>query len=153
MTTRLVVHKDGWLYRLAYGRRPEEKRPTGTVNLCDTVWLAIGSLLRLFGIGLFFVCLACLAILCGVIIVGFVWVIVIPAILDALAWLDNPNLSSISADTMHELKFWVAFVACYAAVVGLSFGVGAFVKSETWRLFRAYLRAKKEKVCPIVEVV
>jgi hypothetical protein len=43
-----------------------------------------------------------------------------------------------------------AFIFGVAAAV--VWGMHVFAKSETGRLLAAYLRAKKEKICPIYEV-
>jgi hypothetical protein len=144
MRTRNVIRKDGWLYRLAYGLRLEKDRPTGTVNLCNTIWLAIKSIIAGIFTASIVVIVACV-VLAGTL--TSLWPIV-PSI---IAWLANP---SVSPDTVGTLKFMGAYLFSCALIFALLFGgCVTFTKSEIWRLFAAYMRAKKEKVCPIYEVV
>ena len=150
MTTRRVIRKNGWLYWLAYAYRQEKDRPTGKVNLCDTVWLAIRNLIAAFSL-LVIVTLGAIGILFTLwySLLG-VWLVV----QSIIEWLAHSHLPTMPKETTNMFLIgaglWVSIVAF---AWGLAFGLPALIKSETWRLWRAYLRAKKEKVCPIFEVV
>lgn len=146
MTTHNVIRKDGWLYWLAYGRRAEQNRPTGKVNLCDTIWFAMwwGLAFVLLGVIVAFfvgVVISCILVLCLMVRND------LPAI---IAWLTDPSLPP---DIKHTLIGIVVIAVFVAAVLSLLHGVSALAKCEPVRLFAAYLRAKKERVCPIYEVV
>ena len=92
MTTCHVIRKDGLLYKLAYRGLKEEDRPTGNVNLCDTVWSAMISMVGLISVGLFFIVFACLAAIAVVFIGSLVWLL----ISSIIAWLADLHLQSMS---------------------------------------------------------
>ena len=47
-----------------------------------------------------------------------------------------------------------AIVTVVLLVIAVTlFSIDHFAKSETWAMFRAYLKAQKERVCPIIEIV
>jgi hypothetical protein len=153
MTTRHVIRKDGWLYRQAYGRRKEEDRPTDTVNLCDTVWLAIGSFLGT----VFLIALVCTFIVVVAAMAFFVlwglW-LVTPFLWSAIVeWLASPHSLTLSESARKGWTTVGLILGIVAFSATLVFGGRAVIKSEALRLFGAYLRAKKNKVCPIYKVV
>lgn len=149
-TSGRVIRKDGLLYRLAYGKPKEEERPTGNVNLCDMIASALTSVLALIVlvVGLIVVCCCVAAIitLFGMALwhVGAV----------AIAWLTDPHLPSVDQGRLNLLvAFGSALAICFGVIATVVWGEPAFAKSETIRLITDYLRAKKEKICPIYEVV
>jgi hypothetical protein len=62
MTTRGVIRKDGWLYKLAYSGLAEDERPTGNVNMCDMIASALTSVLGLIVLVVGLVVVCCLVI-------------------------------------------------------------------------------------------
>jgi hypothetical protein len=145
MTTQRVILKDGRLYRLAYGMRAKKNRPTGNVNLCDTVWLAAGWLAIYVCTGFVFIFCGCIVLAGLVAFCLIIWDILPPVI----AWLTSPHLPPLSTRAISNL--WGVAAAVSLCVV--VFGIPTFFKTEMGRLLAAYLRAKKDRVCPIYEVV
>jgi hypothetical protein len=149
MTTCRVIRKDGFLYRLAYRHLKEEDRPTANVNLCDTVWLAMISMLGLITLGLLLITLAFIAF-AFIAVIGFgIWLVSASFI----AWLTDPHLPPIGQGRLNMLVMVGISIAVFLGFWTTAYGVRAFVKGEPGQLLVAYLRAKKEKFCPIYEVV
>jgi len=58
----------------------------------------------------------------------------------------------LAASLAAPTAFWNGFGMTATCFILFSLGY-KFLKSESWLLFRFWCRAKKEKVCPIIEVV
>jgi uncharacterized membrane protein len=147
MTTR-VIRKDGPLYRLAYAGREEKDKPK-TVNLCNLVWRAAWSIVTavvtlIIACGVLLVLLACL--------VGFA-VMLWGAGTAIVAWLISPHLPALSESDGITLIFASVAIGIALTVIALYAGFVRAKKSETGRLLAAYVRAKKQKICPIYKVV
>jgi hypothetical protein len=151
----MQIKQNGLLYRLAYGRRKPEKRPTGKVNGCDVVWRAIGKVLWLIFMALVVLCISAFVgwILWGAItgLATLIW----NAGAAIIAWLAHPQLPTVSPNGVFALKFIGVIVAAWLTICAVVFGIMflALSKRETPRLIRAWLKAKKDKVCPIWDVV
>jgi uncharacterized membrane protein len=148
MTTRHVIRKDGRLYRLAYLWHANDEKPK-TVNLCNLIWLAAWSLLKFILSVIFIIVVGCIVLLFIVGVVQVLW----DAGKDLVGWLINPHLPTLSKD---QQFFFFLFGSCFGLAIvlfALLFGIRKAKKSETAQLLAAYIRAKKQKICPIYKVI
>lgn len=136
MTTRIIRRKS-LLYRLAY---PGEEK--AHVSLCPMVLLALGHSLLLL-------------ILLGE-VAAFAFIIYIYVSLDAIlaSLLDaGQSLASITLPSI-EVMAPAIIVFTPAAVIVFIVKLPAMLRRlETGRLVLEYIKAKRERVCPIYTVV
>jgi hypothetical protein len=80
-------------------------------------------------------------------------IVIIPALgfVTGLTWLLILVRSDLLALLMNPF-FWFATSAVITLTL-LTWGIRSFLRSESYSIFRAYLKAKKDKVCPLVTFV
>ena len=87
-----------------------------------------------------------------------IWFILAGLVLWAL-YTEGKSVASATADIVLHPQFWIVILyvaACIGTVASValtSLLTAKFFRSEVWLLFRAWCKAKKEKVCPIIKVV
>lgn len=155
MTTERIIRSDGWLYRLAYLDVKEEHRPKDTVNLCQVVFMAAFTSFT-------FIILGAACTLAAA--VGFC---IAAGLLAGLGWVlyEVPSWLMLLISNMHHVRrpeaptqLWPSLTVVFgflAAMIALYYFSTAKKEavSETVHLLAAYLRAKKENICPIYKIV
>jgi|SRR3989344_8100887 len=151
------IRKDGFLFRLAYFLVHENKLPK-RVSLCVVVWRAAASMFSVLLFGS--VTLALVGFAVGGFAM-FLWTIAVAL----YGFFSDLTMQKIVMLPQNE-GFWVALV--FMAIAAFSTALVGFVvilpitsrcirrwleAYETTRLILAYLKAKKEKVCPMYDVV
>lgn len=61
--------------------------------------------------------------------------------------------SGLSNPVTHDALFVYFFIALFAVVFGAHPAIRAISRAEAWQIFAAYLKARKEKFCPIITFV
>ena len=146
------IRKSGVLYRLAYSMTNQKDRPTETVNLCDLVWRAITTgILWLFLGAITAVVVGLIVFMAGTMLYALV-VEGIPAIIHALG---DPSSWTFFSESglLAPFGFICFFFGTILTILLIIFGLAWFSRSEVCVMLRAFVRAKKERYCPILKVV
>ncbi|MDP3999128.1 MAG: hypothetical protein Q8P76_00860 [bacterium] len=165
----MEIRRSGWVYRMAYPKWWSNYQPDRP-SLCSLFWrvLAMTLIVRLVMLsllqmaGFLFANKVDLAGMGRDLYVPYeswptirghrVWPIAILALIGAVALaVDNPEV----------LKVGGLVVAVIVSVVSVAFGIAVFIvggipairKNEAVKLTVEYIKAKKQKVCPLVKVV
>lgn len=132
----MQVNKQGRLYRFAYWPVKKSARPE-KIGLCWFVFQLLGVIVLTLAISMF--------------------VVILGTLIAAIFWSISRDMSSeIIKDPSGSLFF---FLKCLAGVtgaflVGLAFlALNYWFDTETGKVFSVYIKAKKQKVCLIVEFV
>lgn len=122
----MEVSKTGFVYRIAYGRKKEQP---DTVSICQLSWAFLYGFLQL-------------PVMLGVAVIGLL------GMLSALLMLVDGILQVV---VNPYLQYNILVAASVLLTIGLAlYGIVRFCGSETYKLFKAYVQAKKQKVCPVV---
>lgn len=174
----MKIKKNGWVAKIAYGFTSGRNIPENT-NLCKLFWrtlfmlfigwpfilaLLVVAVAAVYFIGFFVASRPTLgmdsdfapikkwpkimghriwptSIISLCILVFVIWHLLPLAIAAVIGWL-SANMS-IAA---------MIFVGAFL-VIALGYAIKRFFRSELWKLARAYMSAKKQRFCPIVEFV
>ncbi|HWP61451.1 MAG TPA: hypothetical protein VN495_02520 [Candidatus Paceibacterota bacterium] len=153
------IRKGGFWYRRAYADVPEEKRPQeqAEVNICTFVRKAVRNLL--------IDAVICFAIaVCAVFVASvasfFLYELFFEFIPSWIAGLTNPatwQWVSSAVQDGHRIRTFFLGIAVglmiLSAVIVLMVLFGYWLRSETRTLLHEYVRAKKQRFCPMVKIV
>ena len=144
------IRSDGWVFRTAYFFTDEDKLPK-KINLCRFVWRVV------------FMMLLSLVVACIVVFVLFCAGFILYKVGLGIWWLMTEFRwgSIVGMAAGHQTAvLWYSPLVYVLGVGYLGYLMFAppyirrwLTKSEIARLARDYVRAKKEKVCPMYKVV
>ncbi len=147
-TTQAEIRKDSRLLQFAYLLTPDSQRPKDTVNLCSVIGHVVWHSVFL-GFVVAFMLFA----------VGFS-VLVVFAAVDYLIHVIKyftahpPHVPAITSSGWAVLMQIIGGLILFGAFEWLTVLVHrCWKQSEIRALLGAYLRAKKEKVCPMLKIV
>ncbi|TAK97129.1 hypothetical protein EPO05_00055 [Patescibacteria group bacterium] len=176
----MEINRNGLLYKIAYGYF---KNPPEQGNLCPFFWrtvfsffivwpiwmpirLTVGNILAFVLFGYWLSPSACHAIswwpeirgwrfnlglllLCSI-PVTMIGVVIFWLITD---WIPSAFNSTIRFFISDEGRILLSVVATAAAIIFIIVKCSAIRKAEWWLVLKAYLKARKEKFCPLITFV
>ena len=152
------IRKNGLIFRIAYLFTPENLRPADTVNLCTLARRVVFNLIVATVTG----CAA--AVATGAVL--YFAVVHLPPVLWGLCVRAFNAIASVRAADVGDAFMQPVVLMLITAVVLMTIIFSAMVlipilrarakqwveKHETARLILDYIRAKKEKICPIYKI-